>query len=185
MGPTREAVPKSETPHPSPHTSPVPPRASVSPLEPHGQERRGWACKTSHVRACAHPGVCVLTCPWGFLQGLLPPLPLRAGLYLPRDPPWAPPDPLPWGAHPHVPALQQGPPFSLLGLGGAEWFWQPEGPPLLPTCFRPFKLCQRLLPRGCRALPAPSPVQSAALPLQPPPRVAGVSPGTALLRGPL
>lgn len=73
--------------------------------------------------------------------------------------------------------------FLPAGIGGAEWFWQPEGPPILPSCFRPFKLCQPLLPRDCQVLPTASPVQSAALPPQPPLRGAGVSPGTAPLRG--
>lgn len=47
---------------------------------------------------------------------------------------------------------------------GGECLRQPEGPPLfLPTCFLPFGLCQRPLPRGCRALPAAPPVPKATL----------------------
>lgn len=53
------------------------------------------------------------------------------------------------------PPLQQGAPFSLLGEGarGSGSWRDPRDPPLLPTCFRPFKLCQQPLPRAAGRSP--------------------------------
>lgn len=123
----------------------------------------------------AQPGGCVL---WGSLQGLLPPsLSVRDCLSpgtllgLPRTP-WC------WGGgdtFPHPSAVTRTP-FLLAGMGGREVL-AAAGTPLLPTCFRPFKLCQRLLPRGGRALPAASPSRMS-------PGGAAVPPSTAPLRGP-
>lgn len=131
------------------------------------------------TQVCVCPRV-----PGGPYGGPLPPSPLRAGLDLPRDPPWAPPAPLlRGGVGGNIPPSRpyNKKPLSPCwdgGGGGLSGSGSRRDPPLpvLPTSFRTFKLCQRPLPRGCRALLAASPARRAALPPQPPPMGAGVSP---------